>query len=135
MRIEALKTYLINVLNELNKEFKILNINFLASDIDNFSIDKIPTKTLVETSITGIVRRREVYNFRSRNNYGSEVASNLSNMGFWERFESKIYSNNEQGILPNGINEIKCLNCGSLQRADTHTCEMSIQIEINYKED
>lgn len=134
-RVDNLKTYLIEVLDELNKDFKILNVNFLASDVDNFSLDKIPTQTVIETSIIGIVTRKDVFNFRSRNTYGSDIATNLNNMGFWEEFEEKIYSNNKQGILPNitGIKEIKCLNCGSLLRADTQTCEMSIQIEIDYE--
>ena len=133
-RTEQLKSYLMDVLNDMRKEFEMLNINFLSSEIDNYSLDKIPTQSVIETTITGKQKKKDVYNFRSRNAYGSNEAINLSNMGFWETFERVIYSNNEQGILPNidGIYEIKCLNCGSLQRAETQTCEMSIQIEIDY---
>ena len=133
-RTEQLKSYLMDVLNDMRKEFEMLNINFLSNEIDNYSLDKIPTQSVIETTITGKQKKKDVYNFRSRNAYGSNEAINLSNMGFWETFERVIYSNNEQGILPNidGIYEIKCLNCGSLQRAETQTCEMSIQIEIDY---
>lgn len=135
-RTEQLKIYLMGVLDSLYKDFEMLNINFLSSEIDNYSLDKIPTQSVIETTITGKQKKKDVYNFRSRNAYGSNEATNLSNMGFWEVFEKVIYSNNEQGILPNidGIYEIKCLNCGSLRRADTQTCEMSIQIEIDYLE-
>ena len=72
-----------------------------------------------------------------RYTYGSNIAENLENMGFWEEFESKIYSNNEKGTLPNidGIIEIKCLNCGSIQDAEPQSCVMSIQIEIDYEVD
>lgn len=134
-RAEKLKLYLVNVLESLEKDFETLNINFLGKEPDNYSLDKIPTQSTVSTSITGIRTMKDVYNFRSRNFYSSSTANNLANIGFWEAFEEKIYSNNEQGILPdiNGIKEIKCLNCGSLQRADTQTCEMSIQIEIDYE--
>lgn len=133
-RTEQLKIYLMNVLDGMRKDFEMLNVNFLSSDIDNYSLDKIPTQSVIETTITGKQKKKDVYNLRSRNAYGSNEATNLSNIGFWETFERIIYSNNEQGILPNidGIYEIKCLNCGSLQRADTQTCEMSIQIEIDY---
>ena len=134
-RIENLKTYLVNVLNELQKEYKIMNVNFLDKEVDNYSIDRIPTKMEVETYITGKSICKDVYNFRSRNSYNSNVAENLSNIGFWEAFENKIYSNNEQGILPVGTNKIRCLNSGSLQRADAQTCEMSIQIQIEYEKE
>lgn len=132
-RADELKTYLIDILDNMSKDYQTLNINFLASEVDNYSLDKIPTATTVETTITGIVTKREVYNFRSRNKYGSDIAQNLENIGFWEKFESKIYSNNEKGILPKGIKKIECLNCGSLQQAETQTCEMSIQIQIEYE--
>ena len=134
-RIENLKTYLVNVLNELQKKYKIMNVNFLDKEVDNYSIDRIPTQMEVETYITGKSICKDVYNFRSRNSYNSNVAENLSNIGFWEAFEEKIYSNNEQGILPVGTNKIRCLNSGSLQRADAQTCEMSIQIQIEYEKE
>lgn len=134
-RIENLKTYLVNVLNELQKEYKIMNVNFLDKEVDNYSIDRIPTQTEIERWITGKTFCKDVYNFRSRNSYNSNVAENLSNIGFWEAFENKIYSNNEQGILPVGTNKIVCLNSGSLQRADAQTCEMSIQIQIEYEKE
>ena len=45
--------------------------------------------------------------------------------------------NNEKGILPNikGIQSIQCLNCGSMNNANTNTAEFDIQIQITYKED
>ena len=47
-----------------------------------------------------------------------------------------ISSNNKQGILPDidGIQEIKCLNCGSMNNASTNTAEFDIQIEIDYRD-
>lgn len=133
-RIEATKTYLVNLLIELNEEFGLVNVNFLSNEINNYSLDKIPTKSKIEESITGKKLMKDVYNFRSRKAYGSDVANNLENIGFWEKFEDKIYFNNEQGILPNidGIQEIMCLDCGSVKLAGTQTCEMSIQIEVDY---
>jgi len=137
IRIEAIKDYLVEMLTDLTQYFETININFLSNEPENYSIDKIPTQSKIEETITGKKLMKDVYNFRCRKPYSSEMAVNLSNMGFWETFESKIYSNNEQGILPNikEIQEIKCLNCGSIQRAGTETCEMSIQIEADYIED
>jgi hypothetical protein len=51
-------------------------------------------------------------------------------------FEKMISSNNDNGILPeiDGIEEIKCLNCGTMNNASTNTAEFDIQIEIDYRE-
>ena len=134
-RIEKIRTYLMNVLNELQRDFETMNINFLSNEIDNYSITKIPMKSVIETSITGERVCKDVYQFSGKFTYGSEVAENLNNIGFWEEFEEKIYSNNEKGVLPEieEIIEIKCLNCGSLRVANSQDCEMTIQIEIDYK--
>ena len=134
-RIDKIRTYLMNVLSELQREFETMNINFLSNEVDNYSITKMPMKSVVETSITGTRLCKDVYQFSGKFTYGSEVAENLNNIGFWEEFEEKIYSNNEKGVLPEikDIKEIKCLNCGSLRVANTQDCEMTIQIEINYE--
>lgn len=134
-RIEATKNYLVQILDDLNKKFNIINYDFLSSEVDYFSLDKIPTKSKIEETITGNKEYKDVFNFRGRFAYGSDVAQNLSNIGFWEDFEDIIESNNEEGILPlfDGVKAIYCLNCGSVQRANTQDCEMSIQIEIDYE--
>lgn len=140
-RIENYRNYLINVLDELKKDFNIMNINFLSNNVDDYCLTKIPTKSVIETSITGIITCKDVYNFSGRFTYSSNVADNLDNMGFWETFENKIYSNNEQGVLPDNIDNktinknVYCLNCGSLQNAQTQDCEMSIQIEFDYEKE
>jgi hypothetical protein len=136
-RITKLRDYLFNVIDELvtnNDEYQI-NSNMLSNDINNYSIDKIPTEAVVERWITGIEIHRDVYSFRSRMAYSQDVINNLSNIGFFEDFETKIFSNNKKGILPeiDGIQEIRCLNCGTMNFAETNTAEFDIQIQITYK--
>lgn len=135
-RVAKLRDYLFNIIDTLitNNEYQI-NTNMLSNDINNYSLDKIPTETKVERWITGIEIHRDVFSFRSRMVYSQDVINNLSNIGFFEDFESKIYSNNENGILPaiDGIQEIKCLNCGTMNFAETNTAEFDIQIQITYR--
>lgn len=136
-RITKLRDYLFNVIDELitnNEEYQI-NSNMLSNDINNYSIDKIPTETVVERWVMGIEIHKDVFSFRSRMAYSQDVINNLSNIGFFEDFEAKIYSNNEEGILPeiDGIQEIRCLNCGTMNFAETNTAEFDIQIQITYK--
>ena len=136
-RITKLRDYLFNIIDTLiadNDEYQI-NTNMLSNDINNYSIDKVPTQTTVERWITGIEIHRDVFSFRSRMAYSQDVINNLSNIGFFEDFEAKIYENNEKGILPEieGIEKIECLNCGTMNFAETNTAEFDIQIQITYR--
>lgn len=136
MRIEELRNYLFGVLNTLTQNVNQINANMLSNKIDNYSLDKIPTDTEVEKWIIGDAVRRDVYSFRGRLAYGQDAIDNLKNIGFFEKFEAKIKSNNEQGILPNidGIENIECLNCGTMYSADGTTAEFDIQIQVTYRE-
>ena len=137
LRITKLRTYLLSIIDVLvtNKKYQI-NANMLSNEPNNYSLDKIPTSSTVESWITGTKICRDVYSFRSRVGYSQDTIENLINVGFFEIFEKLISSNNEKGILPNieGIQSIQCLNCGSMNNANTNTAEFDIQIQITYKE-
>ena len=137
LRITKLRKYLLSIIDVLltNKKYQI-NANMLSNEPNNYSLDKIPTSSTVEAWITGTKICRDVYSFRSRVGYSQDTIENLINVGFFEIFEKLISSNNEKGILPNieGIQSIQCLNCGSMNNANTNTAEFDIQIQITYKE-
>ena len=137
LRITKLRTYLFKIIDTLSTDNKYqINANMLSSEPNNYSLDKIPTASTVEEWITGTRICRDVYSFRSRVGYSQDTINNLINVGFFEIFEKIISSNNEEGILPNieGIQSIQCLNCGSMNNANTNTAEFDIQIQITYKE-
>ena len=136
MRIEKLRLYLFKILNTLTQKVNQINANMLSNKIDNYSLDKIPTDTEVERWITGNTIHRDVYSFRSRKSYSLDAINNLNNIGFFEDFEKKIKSNNDEGILPDidGIESIECLNCGTMINADGNTAEFEIQIQITYRD-
>ena len=138
LRITKLRLYLLSIIDVLvtNKKYQI-NANMLSNEPNNYSLDKIPTSSTVEEWITGAKICRDVYSFRSRVGYSQDTIENLINVGFFEIFEKLISSNNEKGILPEikGIQSIQCLNCGSMNNANTNTAEFDIQIQITYKED
>lgn len=138
-RIAKISKYLENILEELNNKYKKINADFLGIDINNYSLDKIPTTGEIEIWLTGTKVCRDVYSFRSRNAYSSDRLNNLKNIGFFEEFESIIKSNNDKGILPEikNIENIECLNCGTFNNADASgkTAEFDIQLQIVYRED
>ncbi len=137
-RISKLRTYLFRIIDTLatDKNYQI-NANMLSNDINNYSLDKIPTSSQVERWVTGLEIHRDVFSFKSRNAYSQDVINNLSNIGFFEKFESIIKSNNKKGVLPEikGIESIECLNCGTMLSNDTNTAEFDIQIQITYREE
>lgn len=138
LRITKLRAYLFDIIDTLLTDTKYqINANMLSNEPNNYSLDKIPTASTVEEWITGTKVCRDVYSFRSRVGYSQDTIENLINVGFFEIFEKLISSNNEKGILPNieGIQSIQCLNCGSMNNANTNTAEFDIQIQITYKED
>lgn len=137
-RIDNLRAYLCKVIDTLttNKNFKI-NANMLSKNVNNYSLDKIPTASTVEKWVNGVEIHKDVYSFRSRKEYSTNEINNLQNIGFFEIFESTIKSNNKKGVLPNikGIESIECLNCGTMLSADTNTAIFDIQIQITYREE
>lgn len=137
-RIDNLRTYLCKVIDTLttNKNFKI-NANMLSKNVNNYSLDKIPTAGTVEKWVNGVEIHKDVYSFRSRKEYSTNEINNLQNIGFFEIFESTIKSNNKKGVLPDikGIENIECLNSGAMLSADTNTAIFDIQIQITYREE
>lgn len=137
LRITKLQKYLFNIIDGMlnNEEYQI-NANFLSNDINNYSLDKIPTEPQVSKWIIGIEKRKDIYSFRSRMSYSPDTIENLKNIGFYEKFENIINYNNKNGILPDikGIESIECLNCGTMNNAESNTAEFDIQIQITYLE-
>ena len=137
-RINSLREYLCKTIDTLttNKNCKI-NANMLSKNVNNYSLDKIPTERTVEKWINGCEIHRDVYSFRSRKEYSTNEINNLQNIGFFENFESLIKSNNKKGVLPSikGIQSIECLNCGTMLSAETNTAIFDIQIQITYREE
>ena len=137
-RITKLRTYLFSIIDTLTTDKKYqINANMLDNDINNYSLDKIPTSSTIQKWINGIEIHKDIFSFRSRKSYSQDVINNLSNIGFFEIFESIIKSNNKKGVLPDieGIQSIECLNCATMLSADTNTAEFDIQIQITYREE
>ena len=135
-RISKLREYLFDIIDTLTKNNKYqINADMLG-DIGDYSLNKMPTDTEVESWIIGVVKRKDIFSFRSRRAYSQDELNNLTNIGFFEEFESKIKSNNDKGILPSieNIESIECLNCGTMINEDGTQATFDIQIQITYRE-
>lgn len=136
LRVTKLRAYLMDIITELIGQYGEMNINFLSDEPNNYSLDKIPVNPTTDQWIIGNFLKRDVYSFRSRMNYSADTMTNIENIGFYETFEKIIKQKNDNGELPNidGIQSISCLNCGTMNRANTNTAEFDIQIQIEYRE-
>ena len=86
-RISRLRDYLFGIIDTLTTDRRFsINANWLSNDINNYSIDKIPVVSTVETWITGFEIHRDVYSFRSRFAYSSNEKNNMKSIGFFEQF-------------------------------------------------
>ena len=87
LRISKLRSYLFEIINTLttNSNYQI-NANMLSNKVGDYSLDKIPTNTEVEQWIIGVIKKRDVYSFRSRKSYSQDTINNLKNIGFFEEF-------------------------------------------------
>lgn len=139
LRIKKIIDYITLVIEELNKDYLEINADWLGIEANNYSIDKIPTDSTVENWIIPFSKKKDIYSLRSRECYSSDVINNLQNIGFFEKLEKKINSNNSKGIRPDieGIEKIECLTAGAFNSADPSgkTAEFSIQIQITYREE
>jgi hypothetical protein len=136
-RISKLRDYLFNIINTLTQDSNFnINADFLG-EVGDYSLDKIPTASVITRWVNGVEIHSDVYSFRSRKYYSKDTINNLENIGFFEQFENLIKSNNRKGVLPNieGIMSIECLNCGTLNSADTSEAIFDIQIQITYREE
>lgn len=134
-RIVAMRNYLIKVLDDLLKSNSyMLNVDFLDTDEEYYSINRIPTEPQVNHWIVGVNTHQEIYEFFSKKNYSADVLENLNNIGFFEKLEKKIFENNQNKILPeiNGIKSIECLTCGALESTTPNESTFSLQIKIEY---
>lgn len=137
-RIDALRTYLLNVIDEMINDTNYqINADMLSSNVGDYSIDRIPTQPIIRKWLIGTETIVDLYSFRSRKAYSQDMMNNLSNIGFFEKFEDKIKENNKNGILPqiDGIQKIECLNTGTMNNATTNTAEFDIQIQITYRKE
>lgn len=137
-RIEALRTYMCNLLEELlEDEAFSLNVSFIDTKPNNYSLNLVPTERVVETFISGSKICQDTYYFTSRKEYTLDLIENMENIGFFEELTKLIETKNYNGILPSisGIESIECLDCGGLQNATPETSLFSIQIRIKYLEE
>ena len=134
--IEKIKEYFINHVT-LAEEFENILIDFLNDEAITYSIEPIPVEPVLRQYRDGGSLNQFIFQFGSREFYDNSVAQNINNLGFYEKFQEEIETNNKNGVLPeiSGIQSIECLNNGTIQDVQNGTAKYVIQMRIIYEKE
>ena len=134
--IEEIRNYFLKNVS-LTKEFDNILADFLGDEATSYTIEPIPVEPVLKPYSDGGSLNQYVFQFGSREYYDNSVAQNINNLGFYERFQEEIETNNKNGVLPNikGIQSIECLNNGTIQDVQNGTAKYVIQMRITYEKE
>ena len=134
--IEEIRNYFLKNVS-LVKEFDNILADFLGDDATSYTIEPIPVEPKIRPYRDGGSLNQYVFQFGSREFYDNSVAQNINNLGFYERFQEEIETNNKNGVLPDikGIQSIECLNNGTIQNVQNGTAKYVIQMRITYEKE
>ena len=134
--IEEIRNYFLKNVS-LTKEFDNILADFLGDEATSYTIEPIPVEPVLKPYSDGGSLNQYVFQFGSREFYDNSVAQNINNLGFYERFQEEIETNNKNGVLPNikGIQSIECLNNGTIQDVQNGTAKYVIQMRIIYEKE
>ena len=121
----------------LAEEFDNILVDFLGDEATSYTIEPIPVEPKLRPYRDGGSLNQYVFQFGSREFYDNSVAQNINNLGFYERFQEEIETNNKNGVLPDikGIQSIECLNNGTIQDVQNGTAKYVIQMRITYEKE
>ena len=86
-------------------ELAAVNVDFLPDSPDTYSIEEVPTNTVLNTYLDGSQERQYVFVFASRLYYSDETKNNIENSGFYEDFSDWLDEQTKMAI---------CLSCESV---------------------
>ena len=130
--IEAIRNY-ISILDCMKTYENAININYLDSEVDSFSIEEVPCEPVVKHYVDGSSIRQYQFVFCSREPYGAEILQNIENSTFYEDFANEIEEKNNKGILPS-VDGARSLEVTSTAYTVSVTEDTSMyQINLNLK--
>lgn len=132
--VDKIREYFLNHVT-LAQEFDNILADFLGKDATTYTIEPVPIEPILKPYTDGGYLGQYQFYFGSREFYDDNVAQNISNLDFYERFKNEIEENNRNHILPDidGIQSIECLSHGAIQNEEQNgTAKYVIQMRITY---
>ena len=110
--IESVKNFILTCphLDELAR----VNVDFLPERADTYSIEEVPSQTVIRRYLDGSSERQFLFVFAARLSYSDEIRNNIDNSGFFEDFENwledctkkEIFPQMKEGLTPSKIEAI-----------------------------
>ena len=96
--IESVKNFILTC--PYLAELAAVNVDFLPDSPDTYSIEEVPTNSVIRTYLDGSQERQYVFVFASRFYYSEEIRNNIENSGFYENFSDWLDEQTQNGNLP-----------------------------------
>lgn len=135
--IECIRNYILRF-PELKDGYLLVDI--LGDKPIEYTIETVPCDPVVRKYTDGSCMKQFLFIFASREFFSEDVAQNIENLGFYEKFEDWIKEQNDEGILPDLGDDrepvsIEVLTGGYAFEADTNTARYQIQLRLTYEEE
>lgn len=112
-----------------------VNLDYIKEKPQSYSIDETPVEPVLNYFQDGGRRLQIQFDFSIQANFS--VLENIKNSKFCDDFMKWIYEQDNEGNLPkiNGIDWIKCLGRGTIERTTETTAIYVIPMQVAYIEE
>lgn len=117
-----------------------INVDYLGVDAIEYTIDSVPTDTIIKQYVDGGALKQYVFVFGSREYYGPDTLQNMENSGFYEKFSKWIEEQSNIGELPilsgsKQATKMEVLTSGYLFDTSEDNARYQVQCRLVYYED
>ena len=111
-----------------------VNLDYIKEKPQSYSIDETPVEPVLNYFRDGGRRLQVQFDFSIQSNFS--ILENIKNSKFCDDFMKWIYEQDNKGNLPkiNGIDWIKCLGRGTIERTTEITAIYVIPMQVAYIE-
>ena len=112
-----------------------VNLDYIKEKPQSYSIDEIPVEPVLNEFRDGGRRLQIQFDFSIQSNFS--ILENIKNSKFCDDFMKWIYEQDNKGNLPkiDGIDWIKCLGRGTIERTTETTAIYVIPMQVAYIEE
>lgn len=112
-----------------------VNLDYIKEKPQSYSIDETPVEPVLNYFLDGGRRLQIQFDFSIQANFS--VLENIKNSKFCDDFMKWIYEQDNEGNLPkiDGIDWIKCLGRGTIERTTETTAIYVIPMQVAYIEE
>lgn len=134
--IESIRTF-VATCPLLDDAFPV-NVDYLSNETTCYSIEPVPSNSIIEQYIDGSSKRQFLFVLSSREPYGEDYLQNLTNNGFYQAFSEWLETQSKAGQFPTLVTgmtaqKISASGIGYVLETGTDTARYQIQCSLEYE--